>query len=69
MIKHTHTIRRLLPKNCLSVSDHSVGLALEGLTVITVTRCFTESYFAHIPKQLLKGFLQKGIPKKFEKAA
>ena len=33
MVKHTQPIRRLLPKNCLSVLDHFVGLALKGLTV------------------------------------
>ena len=27
MVKHTQTIRRLLPTNCLSVFDHFVGLA------------------------------------------
>ena len=31
MVKHTQTIRRLLPKNCLSVFDHFVGLALKRL--------------------------------------
>ena len=31
MVKHTQTIRRLLPWNCLSVFDHFVGLALEVL--------------------------------------
>ena len=31
MVKHTQTIRRLLPMNCLSVFDHMVGLTLEGL--------------------------------------
>ena len=33
MVKHTQTIRRLLPTNCLSVFDHFVGLVLEGLNV------------------------------------
>ena len=28
---NTQTIRRLLATNCLSVFDHIVGLALEGL--------------------------------------
>ena len=28
MVKHTQTIRRLLPTNCLSVFDHFVRLAL-----------------------------------------
>ena len=31
MVKHTQTIRRLLPTNCLSVFDHFVGLVLKGL--------------------------------------
>ena len=31
MVKHTQTIRQFLPKNCLSVFDHYVGLALKGL--------------------------------------
>ena len=30
MIKHTHTIRRLLSTNCASVFDHFVGLTLKG---------------------------------------
>ena len=31
MVKHTQTIRRLFPKNCLSVFDQFVGLAPKGL--------------------------------------
>ena len=31
MIKHTQTIHRQQPANCLSVFDHCVGLALKGL--------------------------------------
>ena len=31
MVKHTQTIRRLLPTNCLSVFDHFVGSGLKGL--------------------------------------
>ena len=30
MVKHTPTIRQLLPTSCLCVFDHSVGLALKG---------------------------------------
>ena len=44
MVKHTHTIRRFLPTNCLSVFDHFVGLALKALTACTVkgySRFFT----------------------------
>ena len=33
MVKHTQTIRWLLPMNCFSVFDHSVVLVLKGLTV------------------------------------
>ena len=32
MVKHTQTIRRLLPTNCLNVFNHFVGLALKGLS-------------------------------------
>ena len=31
MIRHTETIRRQKPTNCLSVLDHFVGLARKGL--------------------------------------
>ena len=31
MVKHTQTIRLLLPMNCMSVFDDFVGLALKGL--------------------------------------
>ena len=31
MIKHTQTVRQLLPPNCLCVFDHFVNLALKGL--------------------------------------
>ena len=32
MVKHTQTIRRQQPTNCLSVLDHFVGLPLKGIT-------------------------------------
>ena len=32
MVKHTQTIYRRQPTNCLSVFDHFVELALKGLT-------------------------------------
>ena len=31
MVKHTQTIHRQQPTNCLSVFDHFVGVALKGL--------------------------------------
>ena len=33
MVKHTETIRGLLPMECLVVFDHFMGLAIKGLTV------------------------------------
>ena len=35
MVKHTQTIRRQQPTNCLSVFHHFLKLALEGLTLFT----------------------------------
>ena len=34
MVKHTQTIRRQQPKNCLSVFDYSMRLVLKGLKFI-----------------------------------
>ena len=34
MVKHTQTIRRQKPTNCLSVFDHFVGLMRKGLSVV-----------------------------------
>ena len=31
--RHTYTIRRQQPTNCLSVFDHFMGLVLKGLTI------------------------------------
>ena len=36
MVKHTQTICRLLPMNCLSVFDYFVGLALKGLMLLSI---------------------------------
>ena len=33
MVKHTQTIRRQQPTNCLTVFDHFVKLALKGLII------------------------------------
>ena len=59
MVKHTQTIRRQQPTNCLGVFDHSVGLALKGLSetvfnlrlkcrfviIVSGTRCTFVEYF------------------------
>ena len=34
MVKHTETIRRQKPTNCLSMFDHFVNLARQGLITI-----------------------------------
>ena len=34
IVEHAHTIRQILPTNCLSVFDHFVGWALNGIRVI-----------------------------------
>ena len=38
MVKHTQTIRRLLPTNCLSMFDNFVGLALKELKIVSCFR-------------------------------
>ena len=38
MVKHTQTIRRLLPTNYLSVFDHFTGLVLKGLNNSSIQR-------------------------------
>ena len=35
MVKHTHTIGRQQPTNCLSVFDHFTGLPLKGVRLTT----------------------------------
>ena len=42
MVKHTETIRRQKPTNCLSVFEHFVGLALKGLTKLRERRALEE---------------------------
>ena len=43
MVKHTQTIRRLLPTNCLSVLDHFVGLAPKVFNPLCSCSLETES--------------------------
>ena len=43
MVRHTQTIRRLLPTNCLSVFDHFSGLALKELKRIIQTKYILEN--------------------------
>ena len=48
MVKHTQTIRRLLPTNYLSVFDHFVGLALKELKKPEILN-FVRRYLTHWP--------------------
>ena len=41
MVKHTQTIRRLLPTNCLSVLNHFVELAMKGLNANNFHVCLS----------------------------
>ena len=50
MVKHTQTIRRLLPMNCLSMFDRFMGLALEGLRPY-------QTYMMVFLAQIRNGFL------------
>ena len=49
MVKHTQTIRRQKPANCLSVFDHFMKLALKGLAI----RVFSLSFSMQNPQFLL----------------
>ena len=44
LVKHTQTIRRLWPTNCLSVFDHFAGLVLKGLTLLTLAEIIVLFY-------------------------
>ena len=59
MVKHTQTIRRLLPTNCLSLFDHFVGSALKGLTywksLLTINP-LTDS-FEHLLRHMVSGVI------------
>ena len=50
MVKHTKTIRRLLPTNCLNVFDHFVGLALKRLTHFIAMFAFCSGILESITK-------------------
>ena len=45
MVKHTQTIHRHQPTNCLSVFDHFVNLALKGVSNIESSRILLSCFF------------------------
>ena len=47
MVKHTQTILRQQPTNCLSVFDHFVGLALKGLKGYPINPFHDTSHFLY----------------------
>ena len=64
MVRHTQTIRHLLPMNCLSVFDHFLGLALKGLRAHfmyfwTITWTKTQTYCKTILKIIINTYWLK----------
>ena len=60
MVKHTQTIHRMLPTNCLSVFDHFVGLAVKELTHFWPVFIFDQP-LKKISKLLVFCYFLKGI--------
>ena len=63
MVKHTLTIRRVLPTNYLSVFDHFMGLAFKWLSFINYfsemqknSRCIA---LMNVPYRVPKTFVKK----------
>ena len=71
MVKHTQTIRRQQPTNCLSVFNHYVGLVLKGLIAKIhcsqqqknnfCERCSIKTLFRKFYKFSLKTFMEKSF--------
>ena len=62
MVKHTQTIRRQKSRNCLSVFDHFVGLALRGLSeMLNIIPC--ECHTSYLMINLLHRHLFRAIRK------
>ena len=58
MVKHTLTIRQLLPTNCLRVFDHFVGLALKGLIIKYYDHSLDNTIVHEISLEKKKTFIQ-----------
>ena len=56
MVKHTQTIRRQEPTNCLSVFDFFVGLALKGFNNFKESLRFLKA-FADLSTSTLRNIL------------
>ena len=67
MIKHTQTIRRQKPADCLSVFDHFMGLSRRGLNSMTAKLQHQISGFqlSKIPLLSFRAFMKalRNIPK------
>ena len=60
MVKHTQTICRLLPTNCLCAFDHFLGLAFKRLSHVeddSSVTCTTEKGNSFISKEIEEGSL------------
>ena len=64
MVKHTQTICRQLPKNCLSVFDHFVELMLKGLSTYFPTATYYFGASEHFYLQIFgsQRFLKVLLP-------
>ena len=66
MVKHTQTIRRLLPINCLNVFDHFKGLALKRLKCEkswdVIRKIYIDSYCLSVVMDSLCGDKNVGKP-------
>ena len=62
MVKHTQTIPRHQPTNCLSVFDHFVGLALKELTHNRLQQLLFFFFFflTQLSEELAKVFSSSG---------
>ena len=60
MVKHTQTIRPLLPTNYLSVLDHFVGLALKGTMFFESEKILSWKIF-HLGKTSYEGEALRSI--------
>ena len=65
MVKHIQTIRWQQPTNCLSVFDHFVDSALEGL--ISCHRKTVVLVCVHWHKSRTKSYYKVNVPVSFEK--
>ena len=53
MVKHSQTVRRQQPSDCLSVFDQFVGLPLNGLRLILEGVAYTCIFWIHFQNSII----------------